>query len=130
MFESCDVCGLRFADVTSVKVHAEKVHRHHYNTSIAAVLPAMGDGSTGLKGARLVLPTKITSKSSEQIAAELEDRLGIHNFYGYTIYPLETVPAKPRVVKVKPTKLEHSYAEFYKKLGSFVVDKKSNAVVA
>lgn len=116
MIEACEVCGIKFADASSVKAHSLKVHKFASPSPVTIVLPVIGDGSTGIKGLGVVVPTRTSKKSQAQIAAELEDRLGIHNFHGYEIEPIQ-------LVRVEPDHIENSYADFFKKLGTFEFDR-------
>lgn len=119
MFETCDVCGVKFADKDSVRIHAKKIHAVKIDTKTAEVMPAMGDGSTGIKGSRLVVPTRTSNKSHEQLIDEAENRMGLHNFYGYAIAPMQPKVEKlPKIVKVKEVEYENEYVNFFKNLGT------------
>jgi hypothetical protein len=118
MFEACEVCG--------IKLHSLKVHKFSAPVAVSEVLPVIGDGSTGIKGLGLITPSTTSNKSIEQISMELEDRMGIHNFHGYTIRPTVPVAAKvaekPKVVKLQFEKIESAYVNFFKHLGEIEYD--------
>ena len=121
MFETCDICGIKFADTSSLKTHHKQIHTIKFASAIN-VLPVIGDGSTGLRGAKTVMPTRTSKRTQEQIAAALEDQLGIHNFHGYTIYPLKE--EKIELVKItREEKFENMYVNFFNSLGTIEFDK-------
>ena len=118
MVKSCEVCGISFADRTSLKAHHKAVHVIKAFRPVEPVV--IGDGSSGLRGTQTVMPSKTTDRTLDQITEALEDQLGIHNFHGYTIYPLEDV----KLVKVTPDeKFENAYVNFFKHLGEFSYEK-------
>lgn len=120
MFEICNICGIKFADITTVKEHHGKAHTLNLNeiaTRFVVVEP------------KVISPTRTSNKSIHQITTELEAKLGTQHFFGY-LAPI-TMEKKPQLVQVnRNQKFENAYVSFAKNIGKFVVNKHSVQGVA
>lgn len=89
---ACEVCGARLAQ--SKDGYAAHMKRYHAtqltiqeHLALGSNDSPIGDGSTGYRGSRIVMPIRLTNRSTERIVQDMEWELG------RTIFP-DTRPVK------------------------------------